>query len=272
MGKYQDIDSDVEDLEFGSANSEFRLDDPVLALEERLLQQMDNLRIIPTETQENVFTGFTNSIMALREAARQKGNTDKANFLTEYLYDIRMRMLTKFKDFIGIEANGNTFGSVEGGGADFADLVQAFYLFLIIYRKENLTNYITKTILNHKKEFLATYKSRSSRKNIGAQKKYNSVSDASILVILDCLEDIINDVLEGTVASEDFYKEFQVMCADNEEEWQNAVLLDALELPVLPKAFDSLIKSLNDPINAETKHLITLNVYQQLSETAFKNQ
>ena len=272
MAKYKELDSDVEDQEFGTSNSQFRLDDPVLALEERLLQQMENLKVIPTESQEDVLTAFTNSIMALREAARQKGDTDKANFLTEYIYDIRTRMLTKFKDFIGIEANGNSFGSIEGGGADFADLVQAFYLFFVVYRKESLTNYIVKSILKHKKEFLSTYKNKSSRKNIGAQKKYASVSDASILIILDCLEDIINDVLEGTVASEDFYKEFEVMCSDNEDEWQNAVLLEALELPVLPKAFDTVIKSLNDPLNAEAKHLITLNVYQQLSETAFKNQ
>jgi hypothetical protein len=62
------------------------------------------------------------------------------------------------------------------------------------------------------------------------------------------------------------------MCADKEDEWQNSVLLDALELPVLPTAFDSVIKILNNPTNAEAKHLITLDVYQKLSDTAFKNQ
>ena len=272
MGKYQEIDSDVEDQEYGNSNSEFRLDDSVLALEERLLQQMSDLKVIPTETQEDVLTPFTNSLMAMREIARQKGDGDRANFLTNYLYDIRMRLLSKFKEIMGIDSKSNSFGSVEGSGADFADLVQAFYLFFVIYRKEGLSNYIVKSILNHKKELVSTYKSKSSRKNIGAQKKYTSISDSSILVLLDCLEEIINDVLEGSMASEDFYKEFQVMCADEEDEWQNSVLLDALELPVLPTAFDSVIKILNNPTNAEAKHLITLDVYQKLSDTAFKNQ
>jgi len=272
MGKYNDLMTDTEDLEFGTGNSEFRMDDNVLALEERLFQQMDDLKKIPTETQEDALTAVTNTVMALRERAREQGCTDKANFLTEYLYDIRIRLLTKFKEFFGIDAASNAFGSTEGSGADFADLVQAFYSFLVINRKEGLANYIVKSILKHKKEFINTYKSKSSRKNIGAQKKYTGATDTGLLVLLDCLEDVVNDVIEGTTASTDFYKELEVYCADNEDEWQNAILLDKLELVVLPTAFDSLIKSVNDQSNIEAKHLITLSVYQQLSEIAIKNQ
>jgi len=272
MGKYNDLVTDVEYLEFGTGNSEFRMDDNVLALEERLFQQMDDLKKIPTESQEDVLTAMTNSVMALRERARQQGCTDKANFLTEYLYDVRIRLLTRFKEFFGIDANSNAFGNVEGNGVDFADLVQAFYSFLVLNRKEGLANYIVKSILRHKKEFVSTYKAKSSRKNIGAQKKYTGSTDTNLLVIMDCLEDIINDVLEGTLASEDFYKEFEIYCSGCEDEWQNAVLLERLELIVMPTAFESLIKAVNTPINVEAKHLITLSVYQQLGEIATKNQ
>ena len=266
-----DIEPNDENVDFGNGNSEFRLTDSVLALEDRLNEQLADLNKIFAGSQDDIMTPLINSVTVLRDHARESGDADKANWLSGYIRDTHDRVFEKIKELIGLDSS-NAFGSLTSGSQDFNDLVHALYLFFIVYRKENITNYIANTIILRKKEMVNTYKNKSSKKNIGIQKKYKSVQDQSLVTLMDCLEDILNDLVQGIFTTNDFYHELQTMCSGKEDEWQNSVLLEYMQEPVLPEAMSKMIGPLNDPKNSDAKQDIFMAVYENLSKNAFVTQ
>ena len=236
----------------------------IRTMEDALMNQIENLNHIAEFEPEDKFSPLFNSIGILRKSLSERieVNAEKLSVINTYTSDLRQKLFSIMKSYIGIDENSNAFGSLKDlESSELHNFIEALYKFLVTYRLENLVNYVYNMVNRNFKALVQTYKPLVNRQDLGAKDARRKAKSLDCAVVLDRIDDITKDILSGSFEVEDFLSE---LTKGLEDEWQNAMVIEefeAVNIPNLEKAYIGDILESPDSLRQ-----LTMKVYSLLSE------
>jgi hypothetical protein len=236
----------------------------IRTMEDALMNQIENLNHIAEFEPEDKFSPLFNSISILRKSLSEQPevNAEKLGVINTYTSDLRQKLFSIMKSYIGIDENSNAFGSLKDlESSELHNFIEALYKFLVTYRLENLVNYVYNMVNRNFKALVQTYKPLVNRQDLGAKDARRKAKSLDCAVVLDRIDDITKDILSGSFEVEDFLSE---LTKGLEDEWQNAMVIEefeAVNIPNLEKAYIGDILESPDSLRQ-----LTMKVYSLLSE------
>ena len=236
----------------------------IRTMEDALLNQIQNLNHIAEYEPEDKFSPLFNSISILKKNLSEKAveNAEKLNVVNVYLSDIRQKIFSIMKTYLGISEESNTFGNLKDlEASELQSFIEALYKFLVTYRLENLVNFVYNMVGKNFKALVQTYKPLVNRQDLGAKDARRKAKSLDCAVVLDRIDNIAKDILSGSFEVEDFLAE---LTKGLEDEWHNAVVIDEFETVNLPDLQKAYIGDILE--NPDSLRQLTMKVYSLLSE------
>lgn len=205
--------------------------------------QLENLhQVNPSEAINHLNPLIKSISIAISNAEGKDGDIEAANLLKSYFYDTIIKILNIVKKYLYIDPESTTFKLEEDLIAtEGIELASGLYEFLVVYRYENIANYVYQTVITNKEVISLEYKEKVDRKDLSSKSERKKVKKPCYAVIFDQLDLIIKEILMGKYQPEEV---LFAITKDKEDEWHNDVVLTALESVALPKLFTSYIGSL----------------------------
>lgn len=236
----------------------------IRTMEDALMTQIETLNHIAEFEPEDKFSPLFNSISILRKSLSEQPevNAEKLSVINVYTSDLRQKLFSMMKSYIGIDENSNAFGSLqELESSELHNFIEALYKFLVTYRLENLVNFVYNMVNRHFKALVQTYKPLVNRQDLGAKDARRKAKSLDCAVVLDRIDDITKDILSGSFEVEDFLSE---LTKGLEDEWQNAIVIDEFDsVNILNLQTAYLGDILESP---DSLRQLTMKVYSLLSE------
>jgi hypothetical protein len=236
----------------------------IRTMEDALLNQIQNLNHIAEYEPEDKFSPLFNSISILKKNLSEKAveNAEKLNVVNVYLSDIRQKIFSIMKTYLGVSEESNTFGNLKDlEASELQSFLEALYKFLVTYRLENLVNFVYNMVGKNFKALVQTYKPLVNRQDLGAKDARRKAKSLDCAVVLDRIDNIAKDILSGSFEVEDFLAE---LTKGLEDEWHNAVVIDEFETVNLPDLQKAYIGDILE--NPDSLRQLTMKVYSLLSE------
>jgi len=236
----------------------------IRTMEDALLNQIQNLNHIAEYEPEDKFSPLFNSISILKKNLSEKAveNAEKLNVVNVYLSDIRQKIFSIMKTYLGVSEESNTFGNLKDlEASELQSFLEALYKFLVTYRLENLVNFVYNMVGRNFKALVQTYKPLVNRQDLGAKDARRKAKSLDCAVVLDRIDNIAKDILSGSFEVEDFLAE---LTKGLEDEWHNAVVIDEFETVNLPDLQKAYIGDILE--NPDSLRQLTMKVYSLLSE------
>lgn len=236
----------------------------IRTMEDALMTQIETLNHIAEFEPEDKFSPLFNSISILRKSLSEQPevNAEKLGVINVYTSDLRQKLFSMMKSYIGIDENSNAFGSLqELESSELHNFIEALYKFLVTYRLENLVNFVYNMVNRHFKALVQTYKPLVNRQDLGAKDARRKAKSLDCAVILDRIDDITKDILSGSFEVEDFLSE---LTKGLEDEWQNAIVIDEFDSVNIPNLQTAYLGDILE--SPDSLRQLTMKVYSLLSE------
>lgn len=252
-----------EDISANLLNPELIIDEDIQTKFNAIKFQLENLNKIYPSTARNNLSEFIENLSVISNAMEEKKESEKANILRTYMNDSLKFILQEMKEYMGIDPNSNAFNLIEDlMTTEGRDFVQALYEFLVVYRYENIVNLVFNIIESRIEDLAETYKPQVDRKDISSKTEKKKFKNTNISIIVNKLETIIDDILNGSFEISD---PITTITKGLEDNWHNSVVLEEMDYISVPKLttvyFGDLYKQEN---KSEAYSMLVLSVRSKI--------
>ena len=193
-----------------------------------LQEQITNLDRISYGEADDKFSPVMAQISLLKNRAEEESRAEEANYINLFKTQCMQEMFASFKNYLGIEPESTAFNLAEDLlYTEGQELLQALYEFFVIYRYENVCNYIKNIIEDNLNDIIAELKPNGDRKDLSLKTERKKLKNPGVALILDKLETVISEIIHGKYEVTDPIIE---ITKGLEDYWHNAIVLENLEL------------------------------------------
>lgn len=193
-----------------------------------LQEQLANLDKISYGTADDKFSSVLSQLFLLKNKAQEESRFEEANAINLFTTQCMQQMFATFKNYLGIDPDSTAFNLAEDlMYTEGRELLQALYEFFVIYRYENICNYIYNIIEDNLNDIISELKPNGDRKDLSLKTERKKLKNPGVALILDKMETVISEIIHGKYEITDPVIE---ITKNIEDYWHNAVVLENLEL------------------------------------------
>jgi len=193
-----------------------------------LQEQLANLDKISYGTADDKLSSVLSQLSILKQKAQEESRFEEANAINLFITQSMQQMFADFKNYMGIDPNSTAFNLSEDLlYTEGRELLQALYEFFVVYRYENICNYIYNIIEDNLNDIISDLKPTGDRKDLSLKTERKKLKNPGVALILDKMEIVISEIIHGKYEIDDPITE---ITKNLEDLWHNAVILENLEL------------------------------------------
>lgn len=178
-----------------------------------IMKQIEN----PTETKVNYLETFNERCDYLLD--EYSGDGEAINEIKNLKNSMYIDMLKAMDDKFDFDFDLESFSSSE-----LEEGCDSIYRLLILGYTRVISKYIYKVIKDNRKSFSEQYADQISKKDVSTVSMKKKTKDKEAIIIISCLPNIINDVLELSCEAEDF-----IRTVTSEDSYEGDVILNLIQ-------------------------------------------
>jgi len=235
-----------------------------------LQEQLANLDKISYGTADDKLSSVLSQLSLLNYKSEEESRFEEANTVKLFMSQCMHEMFATFKNYLGIDPNSTALNLSEDlMYTEGRELLQALYEFFVVYRYENICNYIYNIIEDNLNDIISDLKPNGDRKDLSLKTERKKLKNPGIALILDKMENVVSEIIQGKYEVNDPVIE---ITKNLEDYWHNAVILENLELISVQELSSRYFGNLKtDPENsADIFSMIVMEIRSKLFKTYAK--
>lgn len=265
---FETYDDKEEENSSGLLGASFTVSDDIKVKFDALMFQLSKLFVVTGTTPINHLESILDDIELTKSRLIPEQDGERLKVINEFSRDTMLTVLDSFKKFMNIPEESNIFGNIEDlVETEGREFIIALYEFFVIYRLENITNFVYNVINRNFKDIAASFKESINRKDISTKSERKKMKSSEHALVIDRIEEITHDVLNGNLEIGDSSSALETITAGLEDNWHNSVVSDELDSANIPSLLEVYIGDLrNSKDDHEAFSILVMQVRSKLVE------
>jgi hypothetical protein len=265
---FETYDDKEEENSSGLLGASFTVSDDIKVKFDALMFQLSKLFVVTGTTPINHLESILDDIELTKSRLIPEQDGERLKVINEFSRDTMLTVLDSFKKFMNIPEESNIFGNIEDlVETEGREFIIALYEFFVIYRLENITNFVYNVINRNFKDIAASFKESINRKDISTKSERKKMKSSEHALVIDRIEEITHDVLNGNLEIGDSSSALETITAGLEDNWHNSVVSDELDSTNIPSLLEVYIGDLrNSKDDHEAFSILVMQVRSKLVE------